>query len=63
MNWAVVIYVYVRCHQFVNLDSHALYVFIRPFQIIAMGYWWFLGYKTFKGPRPNLQGLADLKAQ
>ena len=27
-----------------------------PFQIIAMLYWWFWGYKTFTGPRPNLRG-------
>ena len=22
-----------------------------------MGYWWFWGYKTFTGPRPNIRGL------
>lgn len=31
-----------------------------PFQIIAMLYWWFWGYKTFTGPRPNLKGQRRL---
>ncbi|KAM5537391.1 hypothetical protein V8D89_008910 [Ganoderma adspersum] len=44
-------------------DMNWAVVIYVPFQIIAMAYWWFLGYKTFKGPRPNFQGLADLKAQ
>lgn len=33
----------------VILDSS----FHSPFQVIAMIYWWFWGYKTFTGPQAN----------
>ncbi|TBU31322.1 amino acid transporter [Dichomitus squalens] len=42
------------------VDMNWAVVIYVPFQIIAMAYWWFVGYKTFKGPRPN---FAELKAQ
>jgi len=32
-----------------------------PFQIIAMIYWYFWGYKTFKGPCPNLENTEREK--
>lgn len=53
MNWAVVIYVYAPVVP--SLAAHSTdHVFLRPFQIFAVAYWYFRGYKTFTGPRPNL---------
>ena len=33
----------------------------RPFQILAMFYWYFWGYKTFTGPRANV-AVASIKS-
>ncbi|KAI0701071.1 amino acid transporter [Cytidiella melzeri] len=35
------------------VDMNWAVVIYVPFQIIAMIYWWFWGYKTFTGPQPN----------
>ena len=40
-----------------ELASHS------PFQIIAMFYWWFWGYETFTGPRPNLAALRQARGE
>ncbi|PSR80619.1 hypothetical protein PHLCEN_2v6688 [Hermanssonia centrifuga] len=36
-------------------DMNWAVVIYVPFQIIAMIYWYFWGYKTFTGPQPNLR--------
>lgn len=35
-------------------DMNWAVVIYVPIQIIAMIYWWFWGYKSFTGPRPNI---------
>ena len=36
-------------------DMNWAVVVYFPFQLIAMIYWWFWGYKTFTGPRSNFK--------
>ena len=35
-------------------DMNWAVVVYFPFQVIAMIYWWFWGYKSFTGPRTNI---------
>ncbi|EJD41031.1 amino acid transporter [Auricularia subglabra TFB-10046 SS5] len=43
-------------------DMNWAVVIYVPFQIIAVIYWYFWGYKTFKGPCPNLAPSASREA-
>ena len=54
MNWAVVIYMCVRLVNVLTSSFSALIALSSPFQVIACVYWWFWGYKSFRGPCPNL---------
>ncbi|KAJ3549968.1 hypothetical protein NM688_g5123 [Phlebia brevispora] len=40
-------------------DMNWAVVVYVPFQIVAMIYWWFWGYETFTGPRPNLRAMRE----
>ncbi|KZV97072.1 amino acid transporter [Exidia glandulosa HHB12029] len=40
-------------------DMNWAVVIYVPCQLIALVYWWFWGYETFKGPCPNLGGAKE----
>lgn len=61
MNWAVVVYVYAPPYALSQCTTE-LPLHCRPFQIFAFIYWYFRGYKTFRGPCPNLPSEGREKA-
>ncbi|KAH8101637.1 amino acid transporter [Cristinia sonorae] len=42
-------------------DMNWAVVIYVPMQVLAVIYWWFWGYQTFKGPCPNLEGMNRAK--
>ena len=40
-------------------DMNWAVVVYFPFQVVAMIYWWFWGYKSFTGPRANIPNKAS----